>query len=128
MGRTNDLVFSFAHIARQCWDLLSPSLELADVLSGDKGYGNKDCFGFRGLPVHDLVPNLRRLLRHGERVLSGCRGKQAARLLLGIHCVRRTIHPDDKQIFPLRLSGGKIRSDGGGIIDGEHRIYLRKGR
>jgi hypothetical protein len=54
-----------------------PSLELADILSGDKSDGDEDGSGFQNLSVHDFVPDFRRLLRHGERVLRGSRGKQA---------------------------------------------------
>ena len=41
--------------------------------------------------------------------------------------VRTSRDSTTKQFLPLRLPNGKIRSDGGGIIDGEHRIYFRKG-
>src|ERR1700675_2198533 len=36
--------------------LPGPSLELADVLSGDKGDGDEDGFALRNPSVHDFVP------------------------------------------------------------------------
>src|SRR3984957_18185609 len=102
--------------------LLGPAFVLVDIFFGDQVYWDEgECLG-RFLAIHAIVTNLDCFPGHRIRILGRTCGDQAIFIFERRHYVGSSIDADDKEIFPLRLLGRQIATDGGRIINRKHRI------
>src|SRR5580704_6017924 len=107
--------------------LFGPAFVLVDIFFGDQVHWDEGECVRRLLTIHAIVTDLDRFSRHRIRILGRTRGDQAIFILQRRHHVGGPIHADDKEIFPLRLLGRQIATDGGRIVNRKYGIDFWKG-